>query len=84
MCLSYLAKDIGAVAVDKPVAGDHGVPGHLLLLHAEVCAGVLHEHVVLHKTAGVQQNIDSLSGRQLSLLMLGLNPFLATYTYVTG
>lgn len=38
-----------------------------ILLHAEVGAAVLHEHVRLHKGLGVQQKLHSLPGCQLTL-----------------
>lgn len=38
-----------------------------ILLHAEVRAAMLHEHVRLHKGLGVQQKLHSLPGCQLTL-----------------
>ncbi len=46
---AHLTEDISAVAVDEPMASHDRVSRDLLLLHAEVRASVLHEHVVLHK-----------------------------------
>ena len=79
-----LAEDVGPPAVDEPVAGDHRVPGDLLLLHPEVGAGVLHEHVVLHEGPRVQQHGDPLPGSQLPFLVLRVNPLLSTLKEILG
>ncbi len=66
----HLTKDVGPVTVDKTVTGNNRVTGDLLLLHAEICTGVFHEHVVFDKGAGIQQDVDPLPCRQLPLLVL--------------
>ncbi len=58
--------------VEGPVAGDDAVAGHLLLLHAEVGAAVLDEHVPLFEGVRVQKQLDALAGGQFALGMLSL------------
>ena len=45
------------------------VPVYLvpILFHSEVGASMLHEHVILHEGLGVQQQLDPLPRRQLTL-----------------
>ena len=56
------------------MTSDNRVPRNLLFLHAKVGAGVLHEHVVLDKGAGVAEQVNPLSCGQLALLVLSLDP----------
>src|SRR5215469_5471405 len=50
----------------------------LLLVHAEVDAAVLDEHVELLERALVHQELDALACRQLAALVLRLDAHLAT------
>lgn len=52
------------------MAGDDTITIDLFLFHTEVVASVGHELVVLNEGAGVEQELDSLSGCQLVLSML--------------
>jgi len=72
-----LGEDVDDLAVDRAPAGDDAVAGHLLVLHAEVGAAVLDEHVELLERALVQQQVDPLAGGQLALGVLGGDPRLA-------
>ena len=73
-----LAEHVGPAAINQPVTGNNGVARNFFFLHAEVGAGVLHEHVVLDKAPGVEQHVYTLSSGQLTLLVLSINPFLST------
>lgn len=50
------------------VPSDHRIAWKLFLFHAEICTGVLHEHVVFYKRARIAQDLDALAGRQFSLI----------------
>jgi hypothetical protein len=53
------------------------------LLHAEVRAGVLHEHVIFDEGSGVAQNLDTFAGSQFSLkikVKLGINIYNVSIT----
>jgi hypothetical protein len=50
----------------------------MLLLHSEVRAAVLDEHVIFFETAFVKEQGEPLAGSHLSFLMLGIDPFLAS------
>src|SRR5262249_40294864 len=64
--------------VDRAPARDDAVARDLLLLvHAEVDAAVLDEHVELLERALVHQELDALARRQLATLVLGLDARLA-------
>jgi len=54
--------------VTTPSAGD------LLVGHPQVGAAVLGEEPLLAETAGVQQDLQALSGRELSFCVLLLHP----------
>ena len=75
-----LRKDIHYTAVDGAAAGHHAVAVEVLLVHAEVRAAVLHEHIVLLEAAleaaFVEKERNPLAGGQLALGMLGLDAFL--------
>ena len=62
---------------DAPVAGDHAVAGHDLLLHAEVAAAVGDERVELFEGAGVEEQRDALARGQLARVALALQPLFA-------
>ena len=51
-------------------------PGELLLLHAEVVATVLLEHVVLLERTFVEQHVNALAGSVLTAVVLFLYGFL--------
>ncbi len=68
-----LAEDEDQPAVDGAVAGDDAVAGDLLLVHAEVRAAVLDEHVPFLEAALVEQQLDALAGGELALGVLRLD-----------
>ena len=72
-----LAEDEDQAAVDRAVAGDHAVAGHLLLGHAEIAAAMLDEHVPFLEGAGIEQHLDALARGELALGVLGLDALLA-------
>ena len=72
-----LAEDEDQPAVDRAVAGDHAVARDLLLLHAEIGAAMLDEHVPFLEGAGVEQQLDALAGGELALGVLGVDAALA-------
>lgn len=49
-----------------------------ILLHVEVRAAMLNEHVRLHKGLGVQQELHSLPGCQLTLQYITLSYYTFT------
>ena len=53
-----------------PLADDHAVARDVPLLHAEVDAAMLDEHVHLLEGAGVDEDLDALASRQLAATML--------------
>ena len=68
-----LAEDAHAAALDRAVAGDHGVAPGPVLLHPELVRAVAHEGVELLEGAGVEQLLDPLAGRVLALGVLLLD-----------
>ncbi len=66
-----LGENIDDTAVDGAPAGDHAVAGNALLLHAEVVAAVLDEHVELLEGVLVEQQVEALAGGELALGVLG-------------
>jgi hypothetical protein len=68
-----LREDVHQPAVDPSVAGDHAVTVHLLLLETEVRRPVRDEAVELDEGPVVEQEVEALAGRQLSLLVLRLH-----------
>jgi hypothetical protein len=66
-----LGEHVDDLAVDRAPAGDHAVAGDLLVLHAEVGAAVLDEHVELLEAVFVEEQVDALAGGQLALGVLG-------------
>ena len=68
-----LAEHEDQPAVDRAVAGDDAVARDLLLVHAEIVAAVLDEHVPFLEGAGVEQQLDPLARGQLALGVLGLD-----------
>ena len=66
-------EDAHAAAVDRAVAGDHGVAPRPVLLHVELERAVAHERVELLEGAGVEQLLDPLAGGVLAaVVLLGL------------
>ncbi len=64
-------------AVDGAVAGDHTVARDLLLLHAEVGAAMLDEHVPFFEGAGIEQEVETFARGELALGVLRLHPLAA-------
>ena len=60
----------------EPVAGDHGIAPRPVLLHLEVGRAVADVRVELLEGAGVEQLLDSLTGRVLALRVLLLDRLL--------
>ena len=71
-----LAEDEHRAAVDRPVAGDHGVAPGALLVHVELVGAVADEGVELLERARVEQLLDPLAGGQLALRVLLLDRLL--------
>ena len=65
-----LCKDIDEPAVDRAAAGHHAVSVGMALVHAEVRAAVMDEHVVFFETAFVEKEGQTLARRKFSLFML--------------
>lgn len=64
---------VDQTAVDRAVARDDAVARHVLLVHAEVRAAVLDEHVELDERVLVKEPFKALTRRVFSLSMLFLN-----------
>ena len=62
-----LGEDEHGAAADRAPAGHHAVAGDLSLLHAEIGAAVLDEHVELLERAVVEQQFDALARGELPL-----------------
>ena len=73
-----LAEDKHQAAVDHAVAGDHAVARDLVVLHAEVDAAVLDEHVPLFEGAFVEQHLQALARGELALVVLRVDALFAT------
>ena len=71
-----LAEDEHRPAVDRPVAGDHGVAVGPLLVHVELVRAVADEGVELLERARVEQLLDPLARGQLALRVLLLDRLL--------
>ena len=72
-----LGEHIDHAAVDGAVARHHAVAQERLLLHVEVLATVCDKHVEFFKRALVEQQGDTLAGRQFALVVLLVDTFLA-------
>ena len=68
-----LGEDAHAPALDRAVAGDHGVAPRPVLLHPELVRAVADERVELLEGAGVEQLLDPLAGGVLALGVLLLD-----------
>ena len=66
-----LAEDEDETAVDRAMARDHAVARDPLILHAEVGAAVLDEHIGLLEGARVEEQLQALARRELAALVLG-------------
>ena len=74
-----LREDEHQAAVDGAVAGDDAVAGNLLgLIHAEIDAAMLLEHVPFFEGVRVEQQLDAFAGGQLALVVLAVDALLAT------
>src|SRR5260370_12685555 len=67
-----LGEDQHQPALDASVTGDKTIAGNLLLGHAEVGATVRDQLVGLFEGAFIEQELDALARRHLSLAMLAL------------
>ena len=65
-----LREDADRAAVDRAVAGDHGVAPGPVAQHVEVGGAVPDERVQLLERARVEQLVDPLAGGQLALGVL--------------
>src|SRR5206468_779653 len=63
--------------VDHAVTGHDAVARRTVVLHAEVGATVLDEHVPLFEGVGVEQQLDALARGQLALAVLRFDALLA-------
>ena len=72
-----LAEDEDQAAVDRAVAGDDAVARDFLLVHAEIVAAMLDEHVPFLEGAGVEQQLEPLARGELALGVLRLDAPLA-------
>ncbi len=79
-----LAEDEDQAAVDHAVARDHAVAGDLVVLHAEVGAAVLDEHVPFFEGALVEQHLQALARAELALGVLRLDALGAAAQARTG
>ena len=73
-----LCVGVDQTAVDRTVARDNAVTRHVLLVHAEVRAAVLDEHIELDERILVKELLEALARRVFSLSMLFLNASGAT------
>src|SRR5262249_38654780 len=62
-----LAVHKNEAAVDRAVAGDAAVAGNLVILHAEMCAAMLDEHVELLERIRIKQYLNTLARGELAL-----------------
>ena len=73
-----LCKDEYQTTVDGTATCYDAIAQELLLLHAEIMATVLLEHVVLFERTLVQQHFNTLTGSILTFVVLFLNGFFTT------
>src|SRR5262249_15603753 len=64
-------------AVHRSPAGDDAVAGDFRLLHAELVAAVLDEHVELLERVAVEEERDALARGELAAFVLGFDALLA-------
>ncbi len=73
-----LGEDKNRAAIDSTPAGNDAIAGNLgLLVHAEIRAAMLHEHVEFLERAVIEQKFDPLTRCQLAALVLGIDPRLS-------
>ena len=72
-----LGEDEDRAAVDRAPAGDHAVARNLGLLHAEIVAAMLDEHVELLERVVIEQQFDALARGELALGVLRGDALLA-------
>ena len=72
-----LGKDIDQTAVNGAVAGHHAVAVDPLLFQPEVLTAVLGQWIEFHKTVGIQQRLDPLTGCELPVGVLAVDGLLA-------
>ena len=79
-----LGEDIDETAADGAATGHHAVTVDVLLLHAEVGAAVMHEHVEFFEAAFVKEKGDALTGGELAFLVLRVDAFLTAAEFRFG
>ena len=73
-----LREDKDQTAIDGAVTNHNTVPrGFFHLIHAEIDAAVLLEHVPFLEGVRVEQQLDTFAGGQLALLVLTVDTLLA-------
>ena len=73
-----LAEDKYHPAIHGAIASDYAVTGDLLVRHAEIGAAVLDKGIPLFETVLVQQQFDTLTGREFTAAVLDVDPALST------
>eukprot|EP00128_Syssomonas_multiformis_P009314 Colp12_sorted_trinity150504_noHs@18518 len=73
-----LAEHEYSAAVNSTLTSNNAVTDESLLLHTEISTVVLHKHIVLSESALIEQQSDALTGAELSLLVLLVDPLLTT------
>ncbi|MPM67767.1 hypothetical protein SDC9_114691 [bioreactor metagenome] len=74
-----LREDEDQTTIDGAIADHNAVARSLFgLIHAEVDATVLLEHVPFFEGTRIEQQLDAFAGRQLALLVLAVDTLLAT------
>jgi len=71
-----LCENIDQASVDRTVTGHYAVAEGMALVHPEVIAAMRDEHVELLEGSLVEQHLDTLAGRVLTLGMLGVDTLL--------
>ena len=69
-----VGENVDRAAVDAPVAGDEAIPRGGGLVHAEIVAAMHQQPVQLFEAALVEQQLQPLARRELSLFVLALTP----------
>ncbi len=71
-----LAEDVGHAAVDRAPASDDAVARDHGFIHPEIARPVGDEHVVFFKASRIEQDVETFTGGQLALAVLGVDPLL--------
>ena len=79
-----LGKGVDRAALDPSRAGDNAVAGNDLLVHAEVEAAVGDEFVDFVEAPGIEEEIDPLTRRELSGVVLPFQPIVAAAAHRRG